>query len=932
MTHLGWASALGLLLMSASSGSAQQYLISTYAGGAPPPTPAVGTTVSIGGPHGVAIDAAGNVYFASDYCVFKLDTKGVLTRVAGNSRGGFSGDGGPAASAQLHGSNGVVVDSAGNLYIADGANDRIRKVTPAGIISTVAGSGNRGYSGDGGPATSAQLKEPNGVAIDSTGNLYIADYGNNRIRQVTPAGIISTVAGTGTSGSYSGDGGPATSAQLNAPIGVALDSVGNLFIADSFNNRIRKVTPAGNISTVAGNGSPGYSGDGGPGVDAQINDPLALTVDSTGNLYIADSHRIRKVTPAGTISTVAGTGASGVPSGDGGPATSANISAFGIAVDSTGNLYIADLASYQIRRVTPSGIINAVAGNGSATYSGDGGLAASAQLSASGVAVDNAGNLYIADSANSRVRKVTPLGIISTVAGNGIAVSLGDGGPAASAQLSATGVAVDSVGNLYIADTGNSRIRKVTPGGIITTAAGNGSVGSSGDGGQATSAQLSSPNAVAVDSAGNVYIDDTGNNRIRKVTPAGVISTVAGNGSQGYSGDGGPATSAQINGTNAVAVDTIGNLYIADSNRVRKVTPAGTISTVAGNGSPGYSGDGGPAVSAQFNGTLALGVDSAGNLYIADYGNNRIRKVTPAGNVSTVAGNGTQGYSGDGGPAVSAQLSAVGVAVDSVGRVYVADSSNNAVRLLQPQGASPAPPSLTPGGIAPAFSPVNTIQPGEWVSIYGTNLASTITTWDGTFPNTLGGASVTINGKAAYLSYVSPLQINVQAPDDAAAGPVTVVVTTANGTAAGTVTLAPFAPSLLLLDEKHVAGIIPRSDGSGAYGGGGYDIIGPTGTSLGYRTIAAKPGDRIQLYAVGLGPTNPTVASGKPFAGAAPTTTSVIVLINGVSVTPSFAGLSGAGLYQINLTIPAGLGTGDVPLATLVSGVQTQPGVVISVQ
>jgi uncharacterized protein (TIGR03437 family) len=227
---------------------------------------------------------------------------------------------------------------------------------------------------------------------------------------------------------------------------------------------------------------------------------------------------------------------------------------------------------------------------------------------------------------------------------------------------------------------------------------------------------------------------------------------------------------------------------------------------------------------------------------------------------------------------------------------------------------------------------VATIQPSEWVSIYGTNLASSTVTWNGNFPTSLGGTSVTIGGKAAYLWYVSPTQINLQAPDGASAGSVAVAVTTASGTATSTVTLAPVAPSFLLLDSKHVTGIILTADGSGAYGGGTYDIIGPTGNSLGYATVAAKAGDNIELFAVGLGPTDPAVPAGQAFSSAAPTTDPVGLIIDNISVTPAFAGLSGAGLYQINLTVPAGLGTGDVPLVATAGGAQSPSGVVISLQ
>jgi uncharacterized protein (TIGR03437 family) len=247
------------------------------------------------------------------------------------------------------------------------------------------------------------------------------------------------------------------------------------------------------------------------------------------------------------------------------------------------------------------------------------------------------------------------------------------------------------------------------------------------------------------------------------------------------------------------------------------------------------------------------------------------------------------------------------------------------------QGGTNAP-SITPGRIVPIFSNVNTIQPGEWVSVFGTNLASSTASWNGTFQTSLGGTSVTINGKAAYLIYVSPTQINLQAPGDTTTGPVPVVVTTASGNASSTVTLAEFGPSFSLFDTMHVAGIILRSDGSGTQGGGTYDLLGPPGNSLGYPTVAAKPGDAVEVFGVGFGPTSPEVPAGQAFSGAAPAVNPVNLLINGVSVTPTFIGLSGAGLYQINLTVPPGLGTGDLSLAAGVGGVQTPAGTVISLQ
>ena len=643
----------------------------------------------LGNTSGVGVDATGAVYATDNgnCLVVKILPSGVLRVVAGSGICGYSGDGGPATAASLRSPSGVAVDPAGNLYIADADNARIRQVSPAGIITTVAGNGVAGFSGDGGPATSASLSGPSGVAVDATGNLYIADTGNKRIRKVIPGRIIGTVAGGGSGG----DGGPATSASLSSPEGVAVDAAGNVYIADAGNSCIRWVTPAGAIFRVAGSGSKGFSGDGGPSTSAALNQPSGVAVDAAGNLYVADSgnNRIRRVTSAGgTITTVAGSGTGGY-SGDVVPATSASLwDPGGVAVDATGNLYIADTMNYRIRKVTPTGVIRTVAGNGQYKFSGDGGPATAAALSRpTGVAVGGAGNLYIADTYNNRIRKVSPAGIMTTVAGNGLAIFSGDGGPGTSASLlPPSGVAVDAAGNLYIADAWNHRIRKVSPAGIISTLAGNGAYKFSGDGGPATAASLAYPWGAAVDAAGNLYIADRDNNRIRKVSPSGIITTVAGGGS---GGDGGPSASASLRGPVGVALDAAGNLYIADrgNQRIRKVSPGGIISTVAGSGILGYSGDGGPATAAALSQPTGVTVDAAGNLYIADLGNNRIRKVNPfgmiSGTITTVAGYGVTGYSGDGGPATSGSLTApCGVAVDAAGNLYIADTGNDRIRTL----------------------------------------------------------------------------------------------------------------------------------------------------------------------------------------------------------------------------------------------------------
>ncbi len=356
-------------------------------------------------------------YVVAIFCILLSITKTnaqIITTVAGNGTKGYSGDGGAATNANLFYPSGVAVDAVGNLYIADVVNNRIRKVNTSGVISTVAGNGTQGYSGDGGEATSASLFQPSGVAVDAAGNIFIADQRNNRIRKVNTSGVISTVAGNGIQ-DYTGDGGAATNASFWSPNGVAVDSSGNIFIADRYNNRIRKVDTNGIVSTVAGNSPFGvetgrYSGDGGAATSASLNTPYEVALDAMGNIYIADGFnmRIRKVNTSGVISTVAGNGTQGY-SGDGGVATSAALAGVGgVAVDAAGSIYIADYFNERIRKVDTNGIISTVAGNGSSGYSGDEGAATSASFTQPiGVAVDAAGNIYIADYFNNRIRKVS---------------------------------------------------------------------------------------------------------------------------------------------------------------------------------------------------------------------------------------------------------------------------------------------------------------------------------------------------------------------------------------------------------------------------------------------------------------------------------------------------------------------------------------------
>ena len=929
------------LLAGASIALAQQYSISTVAGGAPPATPAAAASVSIGQPGRVALDASGNLYFSASNCVFKIGANGTVTLVAGNSRAGFSGDGGLAVNAQLNAPQGIAFDPNGNIYIADSRNNRIRQVSQ-GIITTFAGTGaispGGGPSayGDGGPATSAQLHLPMGVSVDHNFNVYIADTGDNTIREVTTDGNIGTIAGDSFP-SYQGNAGLAIKAELHGPEDVAVDSSGNIYIADTQNAYVRKITTDGNINFIAGDGSIGYTGDAGAATSAGLVAPFALALDSSGNVYFAENgdSRIRKIDAKSLdISTVAGNGTPGF-AGDGSDATKAELNyPTGVAVDSAGNLYIADSLNCRIRKVASGGSISTFAGNGTFSYSGDGGAATQAQLNTpQGVAVDTSFNVYIADTLNNVVRKVSPNGTISNFAGNGGAGSSGDGSAATSAQLHGPeGLAVDAAGNLFIADTLNAKVRRVSAAsGVITTVAGSGTPGSGGDGSAATSAQLNLPIGVAVDSSGNVYIADFGNSRVRKVSASGAtIGTVAGNGSTGYSGDGGPAVKAQLNGPQGVAVDAAGNLYIADTenNAIREVTSAGLIATVAGNGIAGYSGDGGQATSAQVGNPVGVAVDAAGDIFTVD-ASNRVRQVYPNGLIATIAGNGSPGYTGDGGLATQAQLNApsaialFGNGLQPMGAVYVADTANNAVRLLQYAGNGLGVNAVANG----ASFILGAVAPGEVVAIWGSGLGPAKLTQyqldptSGLVGTSLAGTSVIIGGTPAPILYTSATQIGAVVPYSVA-GPYVQVFVQYQGQTSPPVPMAvaPVVPALFTAD----------SSGKGQAAASNQDgtVNGPA--------HPAKVGSYISLWLTGAGQMNPAGVDGQPGAAPLPRpAAAVAVTIGGQSVTPQYAGQAPnvvAGVMQINAQIPSGTQAGNaIPVVVQVGSVSTQAGVTIAV-
>lgn len=918
MRLMGGTISILLLLGNAATAPAQQYVISTYAGGGPRPAPVSAWDVAL------TADAQGNQYIAAQNAVFRRDRNGVITRIAGNSRPGYSGDGGPATSAQLNLPWGLAVDGAGNLFIADFNNNRVRKVSPDGTITTVAGNGAAGFSGDGGPATSATL-QPHSVAVDRAGNLFIADSffgfneGGGRVRKVSPDGIITTVAGGNV---FHGDGGPAVNAQISGPDRIAVDDAGNLFIAESLFGRVRKVSPDGIITTVAGSrGDDPYpfnstcqagSGDGQAATSARLCLPSSIAVDTGGNLFIGEfgyhccydigdpvieDFAVRQVSPDGTITTLAQTPGLSV-------CNCADVGSASVAVDRAGDVFFSD--SLVSRKIAPDGTLETILDNTQSLFSGDGAPAKNAQLyNPTALALDGAGNLFIADTYNNRIRKVAPDGIITTVAGSGTFGYSGDGGPATNAQLNdPTGIGVDAAGNLFIADTLNAAIRKVSPAGVITTVAGGGT-DFPGNGGPATSAQLNRPDAVAVDAAGNLFVADSpqfGGGRIYRVSPRGIITTVAGGG-RSYPGDGGPATSSSIYNPRSLAIDAAGNLFIAENGRIREVSPAGIITTVAGGGTA-FPADGVPATSAQLNST-AVAVDSAGNVFLVEY--SRARKVSSNGTITIIAGVGVCcASSGDGGPAVTARLSTAGLAVDGAGNVFISDSSAGAIRVLRP-----AAESVLIGAVMDAASQrPDPISPGKIVNVYGAGLgpASLIQNQPagGQFSTELGGTTVSFNGIAAPVLYASATSVAVVVPYEVSGSTATVKVTYQGlESAAFTAAVAPSAPSLFTLNQT---------------GAGQAAAINAVDATPNTAANPVKIGGSINLYATG---------------GGQSASVPVTVTIGEVPAVVQYAGSADgqvAGLLQVRVQIPNGVQPGGyVPVVLKVGDRSSGPGVWIAV-
>lgn len=924
----------------------------------------------------------GLLYVGGAGSVTKFSKTGVSTVVAGTGIYGHNGDGGPAVRARVGDVYAVALDTTGNLFFTDVSTygSYIREVTTDGTIHTIAGSSTSGFNGDNQPATAAELYEPSGLTVDSSGNIYVADTMNSRIRKFTVGGTITTVGGNGKYGQPSDSG--ATSTPLGSPVGLTLDGAGNLYTVDSDYDVVLKITPQGMLSHMAGNYNTfGAPGDG-AATSVSLMMPVNVSSDSAGNLLFTElSHRVRKIAN-NTVTTVAGKMHF---AGDGGPATAALLNEPNdVALDASGNVFIADGQNYRIRKVAVDGTISTFAGNGTPGFPTNGSFAGNAHLPyAYQMATDSSGNLYVAGG--GEVLKITPGGNLSIFAGTGYYGDTGDGGPATAARFEdATGIAVDPNGNVYVADSIANRVRMISAStGLISAFAGSGTQGRSGDGGLATGAQLNLfvPAPLAADSKGNIYIADGLNWSVRMVSPNGIITTVVGNGSAGDP-DNVTANTAGFSTPIGLATDAAGNLYVASNDlpSIYRVS-GGIIRRIAG-GTGASLDDGTAALNGGFF-SSGIKVDSNGDLFAADSDGNAVRRLVFESPTSFSIAAGNQqtsqpgqalpiplkvqltGRAGFGVPAIlisfaitsgSGTLSAASTYTDSTGAAAITmtlgSTAGNVVITATASGTGlpgvqftetatvPPPVCYVPQPVvslvrsAGDFGGSSTIAPGTWIEIYGSNLSQTTRPWQqsdfngGAAATSLDGVSVTINGKAAYPSYISPNQINVQAPADSATGSVPLIVTTASCASPSiTVKEAVTSPGVLapasfsVGGKQYLAGILP----DGTY-------VGTPNMVAGLTFRPAKPGDIITVYGIGFGDVSPVMPPGVAVS-ASNSLSNFTATFGTTPASVPFAGLAvGAlGLYQFNIVVP-NVSDGDVPVTFQVGGVSAQQTVYLTIR
>jgi len=658
-------------------------------------------------PTGIALDNVGNVYVADpgNSLIRNITPAGQVSTFAGSGQPAFAN--GTGTDASFNQPFGLVMDPAGNMFVTDLSNHRIRKITPQGQVTVFAGSGTAGAVNANG--LSASFNEPAGIAIDQSDNLYVTELGNNDIRKITPAGDVSTLAGSGVVGNQNGKG---VLASFNGPSGVAVDAAGNIFVADSYNNQIKKITPDGTVTTFAGGAT--YGNANGVGTAATFHDPIGLVFDAQGNLYVGDTQNsaIRKIAPDGTVTTLGGSPANRGKV-DGSLAVASFNLPYGVAIAADGSLYVADSDNlvirkivaewYSINDVLPPGLIfdpntGIISGTPAVVWPATNYFITAHNSFGTSSAVvtievdpeDDSGGTVVAapdisypTPQNYIVGRTiatlhptntggpvpaTAYGQPVVFAGSGVKGNVNATGAAASFN-NPTDVATDDSGNIYVSDRDNFLIRKITPDGVVTTFAGSGTAAVVD--GRGTAASFKGPEGIATDAAGNVYVADTYGNVIRKISPDGQVVTIAGTGATGDTN--GPMATATFNQPQGIAVDANGNIYVSEfgSCLIRKISAAGIVSIFAGNGSCNYLE--GRGSEASFNNPEKLAVDANGNVYVADFGNSRVRKITPQGDVTTVLRRNNQNnFQGVG-----------GVAVDRLGNIYMSDSGNGNIIKLE---------------------------------------------------------------------------------------------------------------------------------------------------------------------------------------------------------------------------------------------------------
>jgi uncharacterized protein (TIGR03437 family) len=844
---------------------------------------------------------------------------GGLSRFAGIDTSTLTGDNGPAYYAAFQGASAVARDTVGNIYIGEIA--RIRKIDTQGIITTIAGTGVPGETGDGGAATAAQINYVGGIAIDSQGNLYFSED-QARIRRIAPNGAISSIAAD------------------NNAAGLAVDAMDRLYVAEPANAVVRVIANNGAISTFAGTGTPGYAGEGGPAIAAQLKQPSDLAFDANGNLYAADGQRVAKIDTQGVLTRIAGDPALpiGIPSVDEVPATQSSLTASSVATDPQGDVFV---ATPRVRKITPDGIIHAFAGietSSPQAFTEACGNALEATVQAAGMKADASGDVFFINLLANRLQEATPAATISTIAGAGPNLFTGDGGPASAATFASPhAIAFDKTGNLYIADTNNNRIRRIDTSGIVETVVGSGGPVYNQDPACMPDQPgfLSNPQGVAVDAQGDIFIADTGKNRVLKVSPSGTQTIVATQLSQpqgvivNAAGDvfitnagstsllevpaSGTIETVWTNGaTGSMAFDAAGDLFFSSVTSVQRLSAAsGAISPVAGTGEFTFSAAPGFTSGVEEVGDAsAVALDSAGSIYVADAGKGVIERVSHNCALSV-----------DGGATLQKPT---GLAFDTKGNLYIADATQGSIWMGTPtppatneqptpyfgrtgiQSAAPANLVMLIG--EPPAPPIEApIAPGELLRIRGVCIGPFEPVFDGfsaagALPVSGGGTQIQFNGTPAPLISVSSGQIIAQTPFELDGQFQATVALTYNGIAIqSSIPVQAANPALFTMSNQPTGPTIAANqDGT-----------------LNSATNPAPQGSIVVLYATGTGQTVPPGSD-----GAAPSSTlpkpklPVLVTVASENATIFYAGDAPGfvGLTQLNIGLPASVPAGAQPI------------------